>query len=358
VALSNTLGRFNPIGRSAGIAGGAVALLAVGAAAGLAAENLVSRRVRRPDFASNEPYGSLHVPGIELVTTDGTTLHVEIDEPASPGCPSLVFCHGYALTSDSWHFQRRDLRRVGRLVFWDQRGHGHSGRGLDYTIATIAGDLARVLEAVPDDGPVVLVGHSMGGMTIMELAAIQPELFGTRVQGVALLATSSGGLAQVPLALPGAPGRALRRVAPSFARGVLSATPRLLDGWERASDLAFLLTKQYSFGSEVPGEVTEFVARQIMGTPLEVIAEFLEAFDDHDTAAALARLNHVETLVMVGASDRLTPPSHSSAIVRKVPGAEFDVLPDTGHLIMLERYDEVNDRLRDLAARVSRNART
>lgn len=358
MAPANPFGRLNPVGRAAGVAGGAVALLAVGAAAGLAAENLVSRRVRRPDFVSDEPYGSLHTPGIEVVTSDGTTLHIEIDEPATPASTTLVFCHGYALTSDSWHFQRRDLRDVGRLVFWDQRGHGASGPGSEYSIATIADDLDRVLDVVPADGPIVLVGHSMGGMTIMELAARRPELFGGRVQGVALLATSSGGLAEVPLALPGAPGRALRRVAPGVARNVLTTAPRLLDGWERASDLAFLLTKQYSFGSDVPAEVTEFVARQIMGTPLDVIAEFLTAFDVHDTAAALERLNHVETLIMVGASDRLTPPSHSTRIVREVPGAEFDVLPNTGHLIMLERHREVNERLRDLAARVSRNARS
>ncbi|MEI7780012.1 MAG: alpha/beta hydrolase [Actinomycetes bacterium] len=352
------MARFNPPGRIAGLAGGAVALLAVGAAAGLAAENFVAGRVRRREFATDEPYGSLHGREIEVVASDGTPIYVDIDESSSTSTAlTLVFCHGYALTSDSWHFQRRDLREIGRLVFWDQRGHGRSGYGLaeDSNMRTLAGDLERVLDVVPTDSPIILVGHSMGGMTIMELAAQRPELFGGRIHGVALLATSAGGLADVPLALPGAPGRAIRRVAPTVARGLARTGATITAGWERASDLAFLVTRQYSFGSNVPDEVTEFVARMIMSTPLDVIAELLPALDLHDTEAALATLHKVETLVMVGESDRLTPPSHSELIVRSVPGAEFDVIPDTGHLIMLERYVEVDRRITDLAARVRRN---
>ena len=75
------------------------------------------------------------------------------------------------------------------MVFWDQRSHGRSGRS-DLTHATIdqlGDDLLAVLEATTAPGrPVVLVGHSMGGMTIMALADRHPELFGDRVVGVAL----------------------------------------------------------------------------------------------------------------------------------------------------------------------------
>lgn len=352
------MARFDAAGRIAGLAGGAAALLAIGAAAGLAAENLVAGRVRRREFATDEPYGTLRGRQFDVVADDGTPLHVDVDETSPTSAElTVVFSHGYALTSDSWHFQRRDLRDVGRLMFWDQRGHGGSGYGpaKHSTLPTLAGDLARVIDTIPAAAPIILVGHSMGGMTILELAARQPELFGTRVKGVALLATSAGDLADVPLGLPGAPGRAVRRIAPMVARGIARSGPLLTAGWERASDLAFLLTRQYSFGSNVPDEVTEFVARMIMSTPIDVIAEFLQTLDDHDAQAALATLHNVETIVVVGGSDRLTPPSHSELIVRAVPGADFDVIPDTGHLVMLERYTEVNARIRDLVSRVRRN---
>ena len=100
---------------------------------------------------------------------------------------TVVFVHGYTLSMASWTFQRRTLaaalatanghRPDARLVFYDQRGHGGSGRGTPErsTIEQLASDLAVVLESRVPRGPVVLVGHSMGGMTIMGLAALQPR---------------------------------------------------------------------------------------------------------------------------------------------------------------------------------------
>ena len=97
-----------------------------------------------------------------------------------------MLCHGYALNLDSWHFQRRDLRDVARLVLWDQRSHGRSGRSTvpHATLEQTGRDLGDVIDEVAPDGPLVLVGHSMGGMTIMSLAEQRPELFRDRVVGV------------------------------------------------------------------------------------------------------------------------------------------------------------------------------
>jgi len=62
---------------------------------------------------------------------------------------------------DCWHFQRRDLGRLGRLVFYDQRSHGASGRSPreHSTIDQLGADLFAVLRTVAPDGPIVLVGH-------------------------------------------------------------------------------------------------------------------------------------------------------------------------------------------------------
>ena len=98
---------------------------------------------------------------------------------------TVVFVHGYCLRMESWHFQRRQLeRRWGaavRMVFYDQRGHGRSGTPsvASCTIGQLGRDLDAVLRSVAPDGPVVLVGHSMGGMTILALARQRPELFGS-----------------------------------------------------------------------------------------------------------------------------------------------------------------------------------
>ena len=62
-----------------------------------------------------------------------------------------------------------------------------------------------------------------------------------------------------------------------------------------------------------------------------------------------------ELLVIVGSADRLTPPELSEEIVEAVPGAEFAVLGESGHMVMLERPVEVNELLDGLIARVRRD---
>src|SRR5262249_59440907 len=108
----------------------------------------------------------------------------------------------------TWHYQRLGLAEMEhpslRMVFYDHRGHGRSGRSPRErsTIDQLGDDLAVVLDEVVPTGPVALVGHSLGGMTIMALADRRPELFGGRVVGVALGCASTGQLARGTLWRP------------------------------------------------------------------------------------------------------------------------------------------------------------
>lgn len=352
-------------GVRAGVFGAAAGLVTVGAAAGFAAERLAVRRLRsRPDPAAEEPFGRLRGPVTEVRAGDGTRLHVEVDEPArrrwGAGPPlTVVFTHGYALSMDCFHYQRRDLRDLGRLVFWDLRSHGRSGRGHrdTATIPQLGRDLGCVLDAVAPTGPLVLVAHSMGGMALLALAEQQPELFADRVVGVALISTSAGGLAEVDLGIP-----LLRlRLARGLRAGAVAALARQHALVERARhlgrDAAFLLTRHYSYASDVPASLVDFTAAMIASTPFDVLAEFYPAFETHERYAALRALDGLETLVLVGAQDLLTPPEHSRAIVAALPGAELVVVPQARHLVMLEHPDVVNGHLRDLVARATRAGR-
>src|SRR5204862_2678772 len=131
------------------------------------------------------------------------------------GGPTVVFCHGYALNLDCWHYQRLALRESGvRSVYWDQRGHGRSGRGMPGPVAIdrLGQDLQAVLEAtVPHGQPVVIVGHSMGGMAVLALADQRAAMFGDRVVGVELVSTSAGRLAEVTLEVAADAERLLHR---------------------------------------------------------------------------------------------------------------------------------------------------
>lgn len=337
-------------------AGAVVAALGVGAVTGVAVERLLMRGVFRSLDDDAEPFGSLHSTPVQVIADDGTRLYAEIDEPDDPALAdvTIVFSHGYSLNLDTWHFQRRDLRGKARLVFWDQRSHGRSGRAPigSHTIDQLGRDLGRVIEECAPTGTLILVGHSMGGMTIMGLADVHPEMFGDRVQAVALIATSSGRLSEVTFRLPPLAARAVQGRTDQVA-AALAARADLLDRRRaRTTDLEFLLTKRLSFGGPVSRGQARFVADLLDSTPIEVVADYLPEFGRHDKAEALAALQRVQTLVIVGDTDALTPDSHSREIVRRVPGAELVVLPRTGHMVITERHDEVDERLAGLLATV------
>src|SRR5215472_15373825 len=170
--------------RLTGVTGLAAGAIAAGAGAVVMAEKIAVGRIRlRPDPAAGEPFGNIRGETMTVLADDGLPLHVEISGPANAQV-AIIFCHGYTLNQDVWYYQRAGLEQTARTVFWDQRSHGRSGRSDPelVSIDQLGADLHEVMMATaPGDMPVVLVGHSMGGMTIMALADQHPELFGDKV---------------------------------------------------------------------------------------------------------------------------------------------------------------------------------
>jgi pimeloyl-ACP methyl ester carboxylesterase len=288
------------------------------------------------------------------------------NEPA----PTVVFTHGYCLNQDVWHFQRAALRGAVRTVYWDQRSHGRSGRapvGEPVTIDRLGHDLKAVLDAAVPEGPIVLVGHSMGGMTLMALADQYPDFVAERVTGVAFMGTSAGGLSEVTygLPLPALGVKAVRRAVPGVLKALVTQSALVERGRRVAADLFAGLIKRYSFGSghDVDPGVARFAERLIEAVPIDVVAEFYPAFDAHEKTAALAWFEGCPSLVLAGEQDLLTPYAHSEAIAAALPSARLCILEDTGHLLMLERPHNVNEALAQLisravtASRRSRRAR-
>lgn len=340
-----------------GWVGAATGLAVAGAVVGVVVERRTVHRERRASTeAGSAPFGSVRGEPRMVFADDGVPLHVEVhDTGVAAGRPTIIFSHGWTLTSDSWHYQRIALADLGRIVVWDHRGHGRSGRGArqNASIDQLGADLRAVIEQIAPEGPLVLVGHSMGGMTIMALADAEPGLVRERVCAVALISTSAGKLANI-FGMLGAPAPlawTLSRLLP----GILSAVSRRAAWVERGralgSDFAFIATRRIAFGSEVPAALTEFSAAMIESTPIEVVADFYPAFGKHDKIAALEVLNGIETLVLGGADDLMTPPAHARAIAQALPHAKLVVIPNCGHLSMLEHPDVVDVQLRLLVHR-------
>src|SRR5205823_8900057 len=112
--------------------------------------------------------------------------------------PALVFAHGFSIDLTAWHYQWKHLSKDHRCVLFDQRGHGRSSAaaGGDYSLDALGHDLRAVLDAEAGDHPAVLVGHSMGGMSIMSFARLYPQEFGGRVRAVVLANTAASDILQ------------------------------------------------------------------------------------------------------------------------------------------------------------------
>jgi pimeloyl-ACP methyl ester carboxylesterase len=368
-----------------GIIGGLLGLAAAGTATGVAV-NRAGRRVRAAElsdefstptertgaeFRADDPLGpaSRAADRTALVQTDDDVL-LSVEEIGPANAPiTVVFVHGYSLSMASWTFQRRTLaaelatanghRPDARLVFYDQRGHGASGRGPaeNSTIEQLARDLAAVLEARVPRGPIVLVGHSMGGMTIMGLAALRPELFGSRVVGAALISTSSGNLADLTFGLPDLLTRVRAAVIP-VAAWTMRRRPALAERTRRmAADVVSAATRSLSFGpGDVAPALVHYVDAMIAGTPVDVIAEFYPALAGLDHTGSLKALREIPTLVLTGDKDKMIPKEHSEQIVELLPGSEFVVVPDAGHMVLLEAPDQVSSALTALLRRAGAGA--
>jgi pimeloyl-ACP methyl ester carboxylesterase len=336
--------------RNVGIVAAATAVAGAAIAAGVAAERRAVGRARsQPDPYADEPLGKLHTEGLNVVASDGVALHVEID--GTPDAPlTVVFMHGFTLRMDAFHFQRRDLADAARLVFYDQRSHGVSGRSEPdrCTIDQLGKDLDAVLQAVAPAGPVVLVGHSMGGMTILALADQRPELFGDRIVGVALLSTSTGQLAKEIVGVPGWVSRLVNPALPRGAKLVRKRATVIERGRRVGSDFGFIVTRYLSFGPGVPPSLVTFMEQMLLDTPVEVMSQFFDTFLSHDKLEALDVLRSVPVLISCGTRDVLTPLSHSELMATKLPDAELQVLQGAGHMAKLERHQEVNAALRKL----------
>ena len=341
-----------------GSIGAAIGLSAAGTAVGIARQQrAISRRA-----GETIPFGSLRSKPLTVVADDGVALHVEVDDVHPPdrspkrrwgtAAPdvTVVFVHGFCLNLDCWHFQRAAYRGLVRSVYYDQRSHGRSGRSdrAHATIDQLGRDLKQVIDHVAPDSPVVLIGHSMGGMSIVALAEQFPELIGDRVIGVGLISTTAGGLDPSRILLPMLPtrltGRVTRRAVSTLRRG-----HRAVDVARKAgAAIAAVATDRFAFGDEVPPELLEFVDEMLSATPFDVVADFFPSFGDLDKFDYMVALGRVPTSVISGTSDRLTSIGHSRKLHERIPGSRLVECEGAGHMVILERHDQVNAELDQL----------
>src|SRR5215213_9029905 len=261
--------------------------------------------------ARSAPAGS-PAPGSRTVRTDdGVDLHVEVDGPADAPLTVLLT-------------------------------HGFTAR------------LGEFLNATTPSGPVLLAGHSLGGMSVLALARRRPELFGTRVVGVFLLATSAGGLVETgPLGLFIKLVRKLRLLS-LYLRFLQLLAPLLERVRRRGTRLGRRVTRRLLFGADDADLANVRLVQELLEeTPYPVAMAFYATFLDHDETASLEMLRGVPVTVIAATHDRLTPATHGRDIASRIgENAELVVVPGAGHSVNLTRTHIVDDALNALMDKV------
>ena len=347
-------------GAIAGATGAAAATgVAVGVAVRKRSQIAADRRRLATELAEGRVEPGVFPPGepSSVTADDGVRLSCEEIEPVGfDAALTVVLVHGFALDRRTWHFQRRMLAEetdpAVRIILYDQRSHGRSERAPrdSCTIEQLGRDLDAVIRALAPEGPLVLVGHSMGGMTVMALAEQHPELFTDRVLGVALVSTSAG-----QVAAAGLPGALLSRNNP-LTRGVglvARLQPQLVSGVRRvAGDLIWAITRSLAYGdSSVAPWLVDLVDAMISTNAVDALTDFVDTVGGHDRLAALPALAGCEVLVAAGEADRLIPFAHAERIAAELPDATLVRFPGAGHLPMLEQPDRMDEALLELLRR-------
>ncbi|MCX5090836.1 alpha/beta hydrolase [Streptomyces sp. NBC_00365] len=283
-------------------------------------------------------------PARELtaVSADGARLHVEVHGPAdNPAAPTVVLAHGWTCSTAFWAAQIRDLAVDHRVIAYDQRGHGRSPASRACTTDALADDLEAVLAATLAPGEkAVLVGHSMGGMTLMAASA-RPR-FREHAVAALLCSTGSSRLVAEARVVPMPAGRLRTQVTKRILGSAAPLGP--------VTPVARWILKYATMGAGSSPGMVEACARIVHACPRTVRHAWSKVLDVLDLDHGVRELA-VPTAVLVGTADRLTPVVHARALVATLPNCVgITELAGLGHMTPVEAPELVNSRIRELVS--------
>jgi len=220
---------------------------------------------------------------------------------------SLVLVHGAGGTHRHWGHQLRWLQGAN-LYALDLPGHGRSAGGGRASVDAYAASLQAFLEALGLTRA-ILAGHSMGGAIVQLLALEHSSMVG----GLILVGTGAR----------------------------LRVLPSLLDGLANDFEETIEALLGYAYSASAPTDLVELGRQEWLANSPEVIRGDFLACDRFDVMDRLGKI-HCPTLVLCGEEDSLTPPKYSHLLRDSIADAALTVIPDAGHMVMLEQPQRVN----------------
>ncbi|MET9212161.1 MULTISPECIES: alpha/beta fold hydrolase [unclassified Nocardia] len=292
---------------------------------------------------------------IPVVTADGARLRVHAYGPVD--APVIVFAHGWTCSIEYWNAQINAFAGEYRVVAYDQRGHGESTNGYARpSTDLLADDLCDVLDAVLLPGQrAVLVGHSMGGMTLIAWAGRYPERVAEQADAVVLTNTGAHSLVEVSTMVPGLnkPLRILggrQMPTPDWLGRLILGTPVV---FPPIKPVRWIFARQV-MTLDTTAEKLNYALSVVRGCPMMTRSRYGLLLAELHLGDA-ARNFSVPTTVLAGDRDDMTPALHAERLAELLREsgnlAGFTVLP-TGHLGNVERYDLFNAELRGVLAAV------
>jgi pimeloyl-ACP methyl ester carboxylesterase len=270
---------------------------------------------------------------------DGTRLYVRERGPESSRLTTIL-CDGICCDGYIWKYLWDDLAPLTRLCHWHYRGHGRSAPPRDparIDVPTHADDLDHIRRHV-GDGPVVLVGHSMGCQVVLEAFRQRP----TQIEGLVLLCGSSG---RVTYTFHGTD--LLARVLPKLIH-VTETRPGLMRGiWSRfpvhAALKIALTTGEVDKNLLNPDDLLPYL-EHVANMDLLLFLRMLRAAGEH-SADGYLRAVDAPALVIAGKADTFTPYALAERMASMLPKAEILAVPSATHVAPLEQRDVVGKRV-------------
>ncbi|HEY7282505.1 MAG TPA: alpha/beta hydrolase [Actinomycetota bacterium] len=274
---------------------------------------------------------------------------------AAPGAAgTILFTHGWCVTEAIWHFQKRDLAGgPHRVVTWDLPGHGHStpiARG-HLTIDIAVDALARVVDSIPDEEPLLLVGHSLGGILSVGYLLRHSETARRRVRGAVLAATPLVHFAHSAAGRwPGASlqARVLGQAAQlAVENSVVDRVFAREAGGTKAAGASYRLIRA-GFGDRPDPALVRFVRDLAASVPPPVRADTFRAMTGFDLRPRLGELETPVVLV-TGGRDHLVSADEVRHLAPLFPVARVEEFVTAGHALFLEEHDRFTGLVRDVA---------
>lgn len=284
--------------------------------------------------ASPPPQETRSHQDLLIKSADGLSLHASVRGEG----PSMLLCNGLFCSTHYYDYFLDHYSPRYRTVTFDYRSHGKSEDAPDpgrVTIEDLSADTLSVFTSCCQ-GPTVLVGHSMGVRTVLELYNREPS----KISAIVLLCGSAWGALGPTMSL----WPILKTVENSLILGG-AVTP--VATWVKGKVLRSNLVPQigYLFGSMsktlTPQKPVDGLMKNLERIDTRMMSSLARSYFKHDARSILSTLR-VPTLFIVGARDALAPPSHARAAARLSKQIETYTVADCTHLALIERPEEVH----------------